>query len=109
MPSLEELQTQIAELTRQAEEIKASEKLGVVAEARDKIQMYGITARELGLEVGAPVTRGRERAAASRARPEPRYRDEHGNEWSGGRGRKPFWVLDIQNTGGDIEQYRIAD
>lgn len=69
MPSLEELQAQIAELTRQADEIKAREKLGVVAEVRDKIQMYGITARELGLEVSGPVTRGRKRAAASRAIP----------------------------------------
>lgn len=109
MSSLEELQAQIAELTRQAEEIMARDKLSVVAEARDKIQMYGITARELGLEVATPVTRSRERVAASRARPEPRYRDEHGNEWSGGRGRKPIWVQELLSSGGDIEQYRIAD
>lgn len=109
MASLEELQAQIAELTRQADEIKAREKLGVVAEAREKIQMYEITARELGLEVFPPARRSGERSAASRARPEPKYRDEHGNEWSGGRGRKPLWVQEIQNSGGDIEQYRIGD
>ncbi len=38
---------------------------------------------------------------------EPKYRDEYGNEWAGGRGRKPLWVQKIIESGGDIEKYRI--
>ena len=39
MPSLEELNAQIAELTRQADEIKAQEKSNVIAELRQKIEL----------------------------------------------------------------------
>ena len=109
MPTLEELQTQIADLTRQAEEIKLREKNTLIADMREKIALYGITARDLRLDVASVPTREFTRSRTGRGKAPPMYKDAHGNTWSGGRGRKPLWVIDVIESGGNIEDYRIAD
>ena len=110
MDKLAELKAQIAELTRQAEDLVRQEKASVIEEVKRKIQDFNLTARDLGLDVLAPPPlRDRTRATVRAEKPLPKYRDEHGNEWSGGRGRKPFWVQKIIEAGGDIEAYRILD
>ena len=109
MPTLEELNAQIEELTRQAEEIKAQERGNVIAELREKIALYGITARELRLDIHSQTYREPRRAGEGKEKPAPKYSDGKGNFWAGGRGRKPQWVQDIINEGGDIETYRIPD
>ena len=109
MDALAELKAQIAELTRQAEELVRQEKASVIEEVKKKIQDYNLTARELGLDVMTSPLRDRGRLPARAEKPAPEYRDEYGREWSGGRGRKPAWVLQVLESGGDIEQYRILD
>ena len=109
MSSLEELNAKIAELTRQAEEIKAQERGNVIAELRQKIELYSITARDLRLDIPSEPYRERRRAGMSGEKPVPKYSDGQGNFWAGGRGRKPQWVQNIINEGGDIETYRITD
>ena len=109
MPSLEEINAQIAELTRQADEIKAQEKSNVIAELRQKIELYSITARDLRLDIPSQTYREPRRAGEGKEKPAPKYRNEKGETWSGGRGRKPQWVLDVNASGGDIEDYRIVD
>lgn len=110
MESLAELRAKIADLTRQADELVRLEKASVIEEVRKKIQDYNLTARDLGLDMTSSIaSRGRSRGAGRADRPEPKYRDEHGNEWSGGRGRKPAWVLQVIEAGGNIEDYRIRD
>ena len=109
MPSLEELNAQIAELTRQADEIKAQEKSNVIAELRQKIELYSITARDLRLDIPSEPYRERRRAGMGGEKPVPKYTDGQGNYWAGGRGRKPAWVQEIINNGGNIEDYRIVD
>ncbi|MCO5763308.1 MAG: H-NS histone family protein [Gammaproteobacteria bacterium] len=106
--SLADIKARIADLTRQAEELVRLEKASVIEEVKRKVHDYGLTARDLGLDVLAPPppkTRGRAPARSEKA--EPKYRDEYGNEWAGGRGRKPLWVQKIIESGGDIEKYRI--
>ena len=109
MSSLEELNAKIAELTRQAEEIKAQERGNVIAELRQKIELYSITARDLRLDIPSEPYRERRRAGMGGEKPVPKYSDGQGNFWAGGRGRKPQWVQNIINEGGDIETYRITD
>ena len=109
MPTLEELNAQIEELTRQAEEIKAQERGNVIAELKEKIELYGITARDLRLDLASVPTREGARSRTGRVKAPPMYQDDHGNTWAGGRGRKPQWVQNILNNGGDIEEYRIVD
>lgn len=110
MESLAELRAKIAELTRQADELVRLEKASVIDDVRKKIHDYNLSARDLGLDVTPSLTgRGRPRGAGRAGRAEPKYRDQHGNEWSGGRGRKPAWVMQIIEAGDNIEDYRIRD
>lgn len=110
MSSLEELKAQIAELQRQAEEVRSREKYGVIEQIKEQIALYNLTPRDLGFNVSSlPLKELRFEHRAEKTKPVPKYRDEHGNEWSGGRGRKPQWVIALQEAGVDIEQYRIAD
>ena len=109
MSKLEELNAQIAELTRQAEEIKAQERGNVIAELRQKIELYSITARDLRLDIPSQTYREPRRAGEGKEKPAPKYRNEKGETWSGGRGRKPLWVQDIINDGGNMDDYLIRD
>ena len=106
MSDLAQIQAQIAELTRQADEIKYQQKQGVVAEIKEKIALYGLTARDLGLDISSQSSKSRG-SEGKRGKAVPQYQDEHGNTWSGGRGRRPAWVLQIIEEGGNIEDYRI--
>lgn len=106
MSELAQIQAQIAELTRQADEIKYQQKQGVVAEIKEKIALYGLTARDLGLDTSYQPLKGKG-SEGKRGKAEPQYQDEHGNTWSGGRGRRPAWVLRIMEEGGNIEDYKI--
>ncbi len=110
MSSLEELKAQIAELERQAAEVRSREKVGVIEQIKEQIALYELTPSDLGFNVSSlPLRELKFQSRAGKAKPNPKYRDEHGNEWSGGRGRKPQWVVALLEAGGDIEQYRIAD
>ena len=44
---------------------------------------------------------------AARDRLTPRCRDEAGNVWHGGRGRRPAWVRRLVAAGDDLERYRV--
>lgn len=107
MSELAHIQAQIAELTRQAEEIKSKQKQGVIAEIKEKIALYGLTARDLGLDISSQPLRGSRSSEVKRSKAEPMYQDVQGNTWSGSRGRRPAWVLRIMEEGGNIEDYRI--
>jgi len=110
METLAELKAKIAELTRQADELLRLEKASVIEEVKRKIVDYNISAREIGLDVSPqPPVKAKIRSASRSEKPEVKYRDEHGNEWSGGRGRRPYWVQEIIDSGGDIEKYRVTD
>ncbi|MGB8144073.1 MAG: H-NS histone family protein [Chromatiaceae bacterium] len=110
MSSLAEIQAQIDALQEKANLIKNREKEGIIAELREKIKTYDLTAADLGLNVPEmTVVRRAPRGTKVVAKPEPKYRDAHGNEWSGGRGRRPQWVIAAMEAGEDLENYRIAE
>jgi len=110
MSTLAEIQAQIEALQEQANLIKTREKDGVISEIREKIRSYGLTAWDLGLTYGDTLAPKRSaRGSKSQSKREPKYRDDNGNEWSGGRGRRPQWILALLADGEDIEKYRIAE
>ena len=100
MGTLQEVQDQIKELRKLEERMLAEERTSVISEIRAQIDRYRISSAELGLG-GGPKRRG---GAAQKV---IRYRDG-ANTWSGGRGRKPTWVLEKLAAGEDIEKYRVA-
>lgn len=104
-PTFAEIQAQIKKLQEQAEEIKAAEISTVVADIKEKIAQYDLTAEQLGFATVIKSGRGK-KAPASK---ESTVMYKNGElTWSGAtRGRKPDWVKEILDAGGDIEKYRV--
>jgi DNA-binding protein H-NS len=88
MSQYADLKAQIVKLQAQAEEARRTEIDNVVADIRQKIAEYGLTAQDLGFAVAAK--RGRPPKKA----PLPaKYQDpKSGNTWSG-RGKPPKWIV----------------
>ncbi|RDK01824.1 H-NS family nucleoid-associated regulatory protein [Paraburkholderia lacunae] len=87
MSQYADLKAQIAKLQAQAEEARRTEIDNVIADIRQKIAEYGLSAQDLGFAVAAK--RGRPPKKA----PLPaKYQDpKSGNTWSG-RGKPPKWI-----------------
>jgi len=103
MTSYADLQAQIKKLQDQAEKQKAKELESVIAGIKQQIAEYGLTAEQLGL---APARKKTVKKAAAKTAV-VMYRNGD-LTWSGAaRGRKPSWVKEIMDAGGDIEKYRV--
>jgi DNA-binding protein H-NS len=87
MSQYAELKAQIAKLQAQADEARRAELATVVADIRQKIAEFGLSATDLGFPQGA--RRGR---PPKKAPLPPKYRDpKSGATWSG-RGKPPKWI-----------------
>jgi len=95
---------QIAQLRKQAEELRNQERGAVIEEVRQKIAEYGLSAADLKL-----VGRGAagKRAGAGPAKAAVKYRGPNGEGWSGGRGRKPRWVTEALASGKSLSDFEI--
>ncbi|TFH72256.1 H-NS histone family protein [Gammaproteobacteria bacterium LSUCC0112] len=121
MSKYAEIRAKITELQKQADEIYVSEKKAAIADIKDKLKTYGITAAEIGLEkkpvVDKPSKAASVKKAAaakparkSKATAKPsaaQFVGPNGETWGGGRGKRPAWVNAILAAGGDMEQYRV--
>ncbi len=106
--TLADIKAQMAELQKQHDAIVANEKATIIAEMKEKISDYGITANELGFQLSAPTkVKPPKSAPADKPKAEAKFRGPNNEEWSGGPGRRPEWVKAIIEAGGDIEKYRI--
>ena len=94
---------QIAQLRKQAEELRNQERTSVIEEVRKKIAEYGLTAADLKLG-----TRGSKRGATVVAsKSAAKYRSPTGETWSGGRGRKPRWITEALSAGKSLSDFEI--
>lgn len=109
-----ELMEEIEALKREAQAVRQQEIDGVVARIKEAIAFYGLTAQDLGL-AGAPrgrpprqaaVAPGGTRRASNGTAARPKYRDEHGNTWSG-RGPRPRWFKDALAAGRRAEDFAV--
>ena len=96
----------IAQLRRQAEELRSHERAGVIEELRRKIADYGITASDLRLTARGAGKRSVS-AAPAKSVGVAKYRSPTGETWSGGRGRKPRWVIEALAAGKSLEEFEI--
>ncbi|WP_454767136.1 H-NS histone family protein [Cupriavidus campinensis] len=100
MATYQEIVQKISELQKQAEEIKAREQATVIADIREKIEQYGLTADDLGFG-------GKAVASKKAVRKVPvRYRDNAGNTWTG-RGKRPGWLTQALAGGKSVEDFLI--
>ena len=106
--TLAEIKEHIAQLQKQAEELKAQEVAAVVARIREAISVYGLTERELfgRLGVAGAKKTGRSPAAGKRKPGVVRYRDDAGNAWTG-HGKRPIWFKDAIASGKTPEELMV--
>jgi DNA-binding protein H-NS len=106
-----QIQKQIAALQRDAEKLKRQEVDGVIARIKEAIQVYGLTASDLGLDgtrrKGKPGPKpGSKRKAKGKPSRAAKYRDEAGNTWVG-RGPRPQWLRDALAAGKSLQDFAV--
>jgi len=108
MPTLAEIRAQIEALQQQEEEIMSQERDTVIAQIKQQIADFRLSAADLGITIGAPGP-GPRAAVWSAPAAEKTVKYRRGDDtWSGGRGPKPKWIRDLLEHGEDIEQYRVG-
>jgi len=96
-----ELMEKAQQLMAEAEQVRQKEIDTVIADIRQKMQAYGLTAQDIG---GTAAPRKR---AAAKGKGAVKYRGPNGETWSGGRGRKPRWVQEALKAGKKIEDFAV--
>jgi DNA-binding protein H-NS len=115
MSKLIDLQSQIASLQKQAEEIRTKEFEATVVEIRQKMAAFGITLKDLqtvkgkskpGRKAKGSVADKPAKAKKATAAVAAKYRGPNGETWSG-RGLTPKWLASLVAQGSTKEQYLI--
>ncbi len=104
-----ELKAQAEKLMAEAENLRELETQQVIDDIKAKMQAYGITPRDLGLSSGPSGPGGSARRAARGAGREKvvKFRGPNGEAWSGGRGRKPDWVVRALKEGRSLDEFAV--
>ena len=103
---IQQLETQRAQLQAEAEKQRKEAMASVIQELIEKIEAYGITAKDLGLSVGKAAKAGKAQRArkslgAKVAGTGKTYTGPDGQTWTEGtRGRKPAWLTQQLAEGG---------
>jgi DNA-binding protein H-NS len=103
---IQQLEAQRAQLQAEAEKQRKEAMASVIQELIEKIDAYGITAKDLGLRVGkagevAKPQRVRKPLGAKVAGTGKTFTGPDGQTWSEGtRGRKPAWLNQQLAEGG---------
>lgn len=96
-----ELMEKAQRLMAEAEQVRQKEISDVIAEIRQKMEAYGLTAQDIG---GSPATRKRSGATKNKT---IKYRGPNGEVWGGGRGRKPRWITEALAKGKKLEDFAV--
>ncbi len=108
-----QVQKQIEQLQREAEQLRKKEADGVLSRIKEAIAVYGFTAADIGFGKGtgrmaSVVKQGTKKIGKGKKQsPEaatPKFRDDQGNIWSG-RGPRPAWfkaALEAGKTADDL-------
>jgi DNA-binding protein H-NS len=114
MPTFLEIQKQIQALQAQAEELRKVEVEALLGEMKANIELYGITAEQLGF--GKPATEAATPASAhagannksvAKSDSSAKYKNPNGPETWAGRGNHPKWVRAHIDAGGTKEDLLI--
>jgi DNA-binding protein H-NS len=116
MNELVKLRQQIAEMEKQASELQKKNRPTVLAELREQMAAYGISAELLGrpaaktraakappAKPAASPTKGKKPLVSSPAK----YREPEGQTWTG-KGTAPKWLNDLVASGKTREDFLIS-
>lgn len=108
--SLSEIDEKISALQMQKQAILSGERSKRIEAIKKDILAFGITQADLFDVRSAKKARNHTNLAKGVEKDKkPQYKGPNDELWAGGLGRKPRWVMEIINNGGNIEDYRIAD
>jgi DNA-binding protein H-NS len=101
MKTYANIKSEIARLEKEAEALRKSEVAEVIGKIRDAINVYDLTAGDLGLGRtavrSARATPAKSVTKASTTKGIPKYRDpKSGKMWTG-RGKPPAWIAGVKN------------
>ena len=104
---------QIEVLKQDAEKVRRKEVDGVIGRIRDAINVYKLTAEDLGfagkakgaIAAAAPAKK-RGRKAAPKPVPVVKFRNETGGTW-GGRGKRPDWLRAALTSGKTLADFAV--
>ena len=103
MATYKDLLAQRAELDRQIAETRNLEIAAAIAQVKELIAEFGLSAADCGFKLsaigGTPLIKERTPVAA-------KYRGPHGETWSG-RGKAPRWLANLVAQGGDKSDFLI--
>src|SRR5690606_5792808 len=102
-----ELKAKAEKLFAEAEELRVKEIEAVITDIKQKMEAYGLTARDLGLSTSTGGGATRTRKSSSKSTAAIKYRGPNGEPWSGGRGRKPKWVTDALAQGKKLDDFAV--
>ena len=100
-----ELKEQAEKLLAEAERMREQEIADAIADIKRKVDLYGLTAADLGFARSGPGA-GRPKAAKSAV---VKYRGPNGETWSGGRGRTPQWVQQALQQGRSLDEFAVKN
>lgn len=103
MATYKELLAQRAELEKQIEETRSQEVAAAVAQAKQLIAEYGLTAADCGFKLTAT---GAQTAGKTRMPVAVKYRGPNGETWSG-RGKAPNWLTNLVAHGRDKADFLV--
>ena len=118
MNELVKLRQQINEMEKQAAELLKKNRPLVLADLREQMAAYGITAPELSRSApkarqssNAPAKAGDSAKGKKSSKPASRspikYRSADGQEWTG-RGTTPKWLKDLMVDGKTKEDFQVS-
>jgi DNA-binding protein H-NS len=97
----ESLMNEISSLVKQVQKIQV---VDIVDDIKNKIKTYGLTPKDLNLEVEQEV----KKVIHTRRKPDPKYKDPvSGKTWSG-RGKTPVWMKQSLSQGISKETFALC-
>lgn len=112
--SLADIEAQIEQLKKQAEELRAAEVAGVVSRIKEAIAHYGLTAQQLGFNSSKRTERAAvipKKPAAKKQSPKKfgvaKYADGEGRTWTG-HGKRPGWFKDAIAAGKSADELLVS-
>ena len=114
MTDLIDLQRQIADLQKKANEVKAKEMASTIADIKQKMAAFGITVKDLQATKTKrkPGSKPEKAVKADTKKPKKvapvKFRGPNGETWSG-RGLMPKWMKALTEAGQKKESFKIPD
>ena len=106
MSTLQEIQAQIAELQKQAQQMVEAQRQPIIEKMKAEIKTYGITAKELGLKDSKTPSKPSSGDAKPEKSPVQAKYKLGASTWSG-LGRPPLWMKEYLQKGGKKEDLEI--